>query len=256
MGTFSEFVKDKPLCEPRMPLIHTCDGFAFRGIVGTQKLSPSPCKVFYDDVLIYFFYGRPAYRTSADDVQTTMNAFMPVSIVLKNDVIHTPKRIAPFDTGAIDEGRYKNHFHPKMKKEDFLVIPSMDMPQRIVNYFFGSNFNYYLGKPLAIDIPPLELEVFSYYSLITETADAPFDDRCSTIEVQVEQPVELTRDNVLLIVLPGIFLDDPKVKDAIDKLWHVQVFGYSIHRGNPKEYIALIYDNVQKFLIDKGFMHT
>ncbi len=254
MGIFSEFIANKPLCEPRLPLLHTCDGFGFRDIIGTKKLSPAPCQVFGGETLIYFFYGRPAYRTSAGTIQTSISAFMPVSIVLKNDTINTPKRIAPFDTGAFHEGLFAQHLHPKMKKEDFFVTPSMDMPQRIVNYFFGSNINYYRGNPRHVDIPSLEFEVSCYRSLIGETANMPFDDRCSAIEVQSEESVELTRDNVLLIVLPAIFLDDSEVKDTICRLWNAQVEAYSIHRGDPKEYVGLIYNVVETFLNAKGFM--
>ncbi|MFC1874499.1 hypothetical protein ACFLYX_04275 [Chloroflexota bacterium] len=254
MKTFNEFITNKQLCEPRLPLLHTCDAFGFRSIIGTKTLLPAPCQVFDGEMLIYFFYGRPAYRTSAGNVQTLISAFMPISIVLKNETINTPKRISPFDTGAFHEGLFAQHLHPNMKIEDFFVTPSMDMPQRIVNFFFGSNINYFRGKPRHVDIPPLEFEVSCYYSLIGETANLPFDDRCSAIEIQSQESVELTQDNVLLVVLPTIFMDDPKVNETICKVWNAQVETYSIHRGDPKEYVGFIYNAVEQFLTEKGYM--
>lgn len=254
MSTFNEFINSKPQSEPKLPLCHTCDGFRFRGIIGDQKLIPSPCKVFGDETLIYCFYGKPSYRTSASANPTLINAFMPICFVLKNNAINNPKRIAPFDTGAFNQGLFAQHLHPKMKKEDFLLSPSMDTPQRIVNFFFGSNLKYFKGEPLNVDIPSIEFEALSYYSIIKETGNLPFDDRCSTIEIQSSEPVELTKDNVLLIILPGIFMEDERVKNFFNTLSNVKIRVYTIHRGDPREYMGLIYQSVEEFLHSNGFM--
>lgn len=45
----------------RLAWCHTTDAFRLRKIIAEGAFSPSHCDVFDED-LLYFFYGRPAFR--------------------------------------------------------------------------------------------------------------------------------------------------------------------------------------------------
>lgn len=255
MSQFSEFVKSAPPTKPQLPLVHTCDAFHFRDIIAKRELTPAPCSIFKKgESLVYFFYGRPSYRPSETDQATSNPAFMPVSIVLDPKAINDPKRIAPFDTGAFSERLFNEHMHPKMSLDDFLLEASMDMPARLVSKFFESNIGYFRGKPAIVDIPPSEFEAVSYNSLINSSGSAAYDDRASAIEIQTECPVTLTEKNVILVVLPGPFMDERKYRDLITVEWRADVCTYAMHRFNPKEYTSLFYQNIEAFYQKKRYL--
>lgn len=251
---FCRFIEASPPWDPLLPLTHTCDAFDFRGIMEEKKLLTHECPVFSGEALVYCFYGRPAYRPSRTKQATSIPAYMPVSIILTPDSVQTPKRIFPFDTGAFNSKLFENHMHPHMKINDFLLEPSQDLPGRCVKRFFGSNNKYFHGEPNPDDIPSLEFEALSYYSLISEKGISGYDDRRSTIEIQSDNSIILTRSNVLLVVLPTIFLDDDKVQQTIVGEWGADVRTYSIHHGNPNEYVRLIYHEVEQYLQMKDYI--
>ena len=254
MGRFNDFIKSVSPCDPSLPLLHTCDGYHFRNIVEAQELRTSPCKVFVGENLLYFFYGRPSYRTAKDLKASTLLAYFPVSIVLKSDSVPMPKRIAPFDTGAFENEKFSEHMHPGMRREDFLLEPTPDMPKRLVSRFYGSNTAYFSGKPQTIAIPPMEFEATSYYSLISSKNTSSSDDRNSAIEIQSETNLVLDSSKVILIVLPTSFMDDPGVNNRILSDWKCDFRIYETYRSNPNEYIMSIYDEVAKYLLSKSYL--
>lgn len=231
-----------------LPIMHTCDCYGFRGILEAGQLDPAPCKVFSGEPLVYLFYGRPAYRPSLLGEATSHGAFMPVSIVLREDTVPVPKRIYPFDSGAYAHGLFKDHIHPRMSMEDFQLSPGLDMPARLVTQFYGSNENYYLGQPHSQEIPPLEFEVALYYNLISGKAKTHYDDRRSAVEVQTDAPIPLNKETVLLVVLPTIFLDVPDIRRKLLADWSAQVRTYHIRHSNPNEHIGYVNEEVRTFL--------
>lgn len=253
MNRFNTFIKSTPPAEPQLPLTHVCDAFSFRKIVDEKKLKAIPCDVFDGECLTYLFYGRPAYRLSETNKATSLPAFLPVCIVLDSRAITNPKRIAPFDTGAFSKQLFAKHMHPKMTINDFLLDTSMDMPPRLVKKFFESNKNYFNTKPITTAVPTEEFEVGSYYSLIRDSSTAPYDDRGSAIEIQTSNSISLTKENVLLVVLPGVFMDSKEIMDTICQRWSANIKTYSIHRCNPQEYMSQIYEMVGQFLEDEEF---
>ena len=250
---FSNFVKPSTP-QPPLPYMHTCECFDLRGIVENNKLNPTPCEVFIGEPLIYLFYElAPSYRTSKDNVAISSNAFMPVCIVLKENILSSPKRIFPFDTGAFKNGIYLNQIQQRMTLDNFLIESSLDMPARLVTCFYGSNEKYFLGEPKNIKIPLLDLEVDCYYNLISEKSKTRSDDRRSTVEIQSNQPIQLNRNSVMLVVLPGIFLDIPEIRDRIVGEWTANVCTYHIRHANPNEYIGEIYREVANFLKSRNY---
>ena len=78
------------------------------------------------------------------------------------------ERILPFDSGAYYRGMFDRHMNGH-SCENFELDPSLDMPARLVNRFFGSNELYFSGTPQIVSMPPFELEAHSYHSLIHDT---------------------------------------------------------------------------------------
>jgi hypothetical protein len=253
-----QYVSTATECTPLLPLTHTCDGFAFRSIAAGCQISTAHCPVF-GEMLAYFFYGRPAYRPSSwrAESQSSANAFLPCSILLRADAVSTPRRVSAFDTGAWEQGIYAQFLHPKMTKDDFMLDPSLSMAARLVAKFYGSNENYYSGDPISLEIPPLEFEVQSYYKIISQNGTSQLDDRGSSVEVQSQASLSLSNASIIHVVLPRAFLDDPNILETVVTRWGVFSPGsYGIHRGDPREYMGKVYEEVEKFLRENRYFQT
>ncbi len=250
---FGDFIKDEEPSYPLLPLAHTCEAYSFRKISEQNELKVSVDSVFPNESLLYFFYGRPSYRVSTTEKPVSNCAFMPICILVNSEVIERPKRILPFDSGAFHNGLFKNFLHPKMRSSDFFIEPELNMAARLVNKFYGSNKNYFYSRQKSIKVPPFEFEVSSYYNLIQNLGQTDYDDRDCSIEVQLDNSVKLTSDSVLLVVLPGIFLDDTEFRSKIESL-SAEVKTYHIHHGQINQYLNSMYEKVASFLDEKSYI--
>jgi hypothetical protein len=173
---------------------------------------------------------------------------MPIAIALRPNLQQGIERIAPFDTGAFFRKMYSDHMHPKMQCKDFLMTPDLSTPGRVVSRFFGTNYNYYFGIPTKIAIPPLEFEAFSFQELIHNKSSTYYDDRRNSIELQSKEVLSLDTNDVLLVVLPGVFLSEQTVQAAVTNKCEAEIRTYTMHHGNPREYVSEIYKIVGDYL--------
>ncbi|TYA74393.1 hypothetical protein [Seonamhaeicola marinus] len=202
----------------RLPVFHSCDAFSFRSILKDREINTQLCNVYKGENLVYFFYGKPAYRVN-DEYNTRLKSFYPISLILKENALEDVKRIMPFDSGAFHFGLFKDYLHPKMTLSDFELNGSMDNTRKIVHYFFDTNKNYFLSNPKKdTKVDPLDFEVESYLELINSKQIQKVDDRKSIIEIQNNSSVSLTADNVLSIIIPDTLLVNPKVESFINEL--------------------------------------
>jgi hypothetical protein len=254
-GDLNVFVQKAGVTLPLLPLFHTFEGRNLRGIQKAGQLTPTHCPVF-DEPLLYLFYGRPAYRvTSAGEQATSDHAFAPVIIAIRPESAASIKRIAPFDTGAFHNNIYETYLHPKMTFDDFLLTPLPETAGKVVSLFFnGSNDDYFHGKSTTIIIDPLHFEAASYQELIKATVPTKHDDRAAAIELQCDQPVNISPNSILLIILPRAFLDDAEVRSTLYNDWRAQVESYSTWKLNTGAYQALIYHFVETFLRQKNLL--
>lgn len=253
---FNDYVKSVKPFKPRLPLLHTSDGYGFREIVDSSQLEAKPHKIAKKkrEALLFLFYGKPAYRTARLTQASTSLTVLPVCIVLDPDTALDLKRIIPFDSGAFDQDMFQAVMDDRLSLKDFFLKPSIDMPARVVRLFYGSNKSYFRGQPASVKIPASQFEAQCYYDLICSAGMTPYDDRCSTIEMQCAQSVKLTENNVLLIVLPQSFLDDVDCMNAIVSQWSAnKAVGYPVYRTDPNHYVMIIYEIVERFLKEKGY---
>jgi hypothetical protein len=221
-------------------------GLGFRCILTRLQLTPQPCHVFSED-LTYFFYGRAAYRVNSDEPPTELLVFPPICFVLKPDCISTIERIYPFDSGAFKY--YEDYMYKDQTLASFSLHTGLDVPQRVVTAFFGSNERYYYGKAVdSIAFDPLDYEVECYHALIKNPGKSIHDDRRSSIEIQTKVAVTLSKDTVLAVVLPISLYDSPQVKNTIIREWKAKALTYPSYHMKTEGYVALIYDRIEKYL--------
>ncbi len=215
MSALWQWLKKTPPHTKPLAWCHTTDAYGFRTILETGSLSPQLCSVFKED-LIYFFYGRPAYRLN-NDAGAVQSAKAPVVIMLDPDITRRGRRLYPFDTGAFEAKRYAKWMHEKMKLTDFQLKCEPDAPKRYVSAFFGDNDNYLLQRSRARrkSADPLAFEVETIQTMLADTDVSQSDGRRIAMELQVPTTIPLDATAVLAIILPEDQLSSPIVKQFL-----------------------------------------
>jgi hypothetical protein len=253
--SFKDHVRKFPPVKPLLPLVHTTDGFAFRQILGSGKLTPVKCPVF-NEALIYFFYGCPAYKPNVNTSPTSVPGYSPVCLVLAPSCLSNMKlkRIYPFDSGAFENRFYHQHLHGNMALSNFELDTSPDTPGQVVASFHDTNEAYYLGQsPTSKRYGPLEFEAQSYYDLLSSRATTDADERRAIVEIQTELPFIFSKGSLLAAVLPKNYLDDPVVANTL-QAWGAEVLTYPVHHARPQMFCQNIFTLLLEFLRGKNYL--
>ncbi|WP_281190032.1 hypothetical protein [Vibrio diabolicus] len=250
---FDQVLDQASVETPTLPLIHNCDGYVFRSILESQKIKAFQCDTFVNDSLIYFYYGRPAYRVSKDKNSTSLKSSYPVCIVMSPPANLNPKRMFPLDSGAFAANMFSDFFHQDIEIENLSLKPEIESAGKIVSYFFGSNSNYLKSEPKNIKVNPLDFEIQSYEELISANSKTNYDDRRATIELQYDQSIALSESNVRLIIMPNCFRDDPLVLKKIE-LWGCECETYYTFHWKADEYTSIIYDKLFSYFSKNGLL--
>jgi hypothetical protein len=184
-----------------------------------------------DDVLgaavSFFFYGRPAYRVHGDGAVKTAAA-CPFLFVFNSSVIDRANAIHPFDTGAFKRRLYSHVMMDEMELADFSLERDSSRVNRLIARTYGTPNAYFNGDtskiPPASEIAtPDQFLAQAYIDLITSAGRNEPDDRVSTLEVTLCDPLPL-KDVLLAVVIPDILWNDDHkthwledlARDAID----------------------------------------
>ncbi|MBV9993557.1 MAG: hypothetical protein JOZ72_19965 [Alphaproteobacteria bacterium] len=249
---FNSFVGQQPPATGELPLTHITDGLGFRGILQTGELRPEHCQVF-DEPLLYFFYGRPAYRVNSQRLSSAIDAYAPVCLILRPKSLVVPKRIFPFDSGAFNGDRFAEAMHRKMLLDDFALDVSPETPLRLISLFFGDCERYYRNIPLEkIEIPPLSFEASSYHVLITSRHENAFDERISAIELQSEGTLDLN-SVAEAVVVPDAFAT-PDILQRLAALGITALPYDYIPRLRPESYTGALYTIVRDYYRRRGYL--
>ena len=254
-NSFTTIISASEQTCPLLPVAHTCDGWRFRSILKGNRLDlpDTPCDV-YNENLSYFFYGRPGYRGHNQSLSTSINSMYLVSIILDTHTIPKPKRILPFDSGAFNNQLFADCMHPSMKLEDFELYGDILAAPKIVSCFFGTNQNYWKGKPKSeIAFKSLDFEAECYSTLIKSRSNSAYDDRKSCIEIQINQDIKFDSSNILAIVVPECFADEESVKIFIDE-HNTDLLTYECYHAKPNEDARSIIDKVHDYFLGKGLL--
>ena len=250
----TEYVRKAPEVTPHLPLVHTTDTWAFRAVIlGPGTLEPQPDLVL-DDIRLYLYYGRPAYRPNSGSPPTSVPGYAPVCFVLAPDCLPSIERIYPFDSGAFSGKFYAPHVHDRMTLDDFALDPQPGMAARVVGAFFGTNEAYFYGTAIRTKtFDPLELEAQCYYNLIVEQGTTSYDDRRGTIEITIKVPLTLSSSTVRAVVLPKTLLDSPEVQTTL-KAWGAEILSYTTSHAKPTEFISQIRAKTEEYLKQNGYI--
>jgi len=241
-----------------MPLIHTTSAFAFREILNNgYNLTPQPDSAFKGDKLLYFFYGKASY-VQRQDYFSKLSPFFPVAYVINPKTQFDIARVFPFDSGAFLHKIYENYIPEKLKIDSFSVDKGnadIHSASKIVKAFYKSNENYYRNNSRNdINIDSLNFEVESYFNMIKSLEAAPFDERSSTIEIQVKNEIHIP-SSTLAIILPNTFLHSKELMKSASKLSNVELIGYSTFRGNPAYFASLIIDRIGETMVKHKYLN-
>jgi hypothetical protein len=211
---FWTWLKDVEPFPKTLAWCHTTDAYALRDIISAGEFCPEPCAVFSED-LIYFFYGRPAYRKQSDS-SFHVSGRAPVIVVLEPSLVTLGKRMFPFDTGAFASNRYSTWMHASMRLVDFGLDCPSDAPQRHVTSFFGTNEKYLRQQAKIPEVAYKgEFEVECLVALLTDRNIKLADDRRTALELQTDQVVPFAHPTVRGLVVPDELLDAPFLKNFL-----------------------------------------
>jgi hypothetical protein len=254
LSDFSIFANAAAQAIPHLPLVHTIDWFDFRTIKSRGQMVPELCDVYAEN-LLYFFYGRPSFRKHMEADPVSLGSLHLVSLIFDAATLPPPQRILPFDSGAFKGGLYDGDLHPGMELPHFELDPTIDAVARAVGCFYGSNKEYFRSKVRAdLDYPCDQLEVESFVSIVASLRQSPADDRRSAIEVQIADIVDLTRANVLAVILPEQFLDHAPTHDYIRTTLGAEPIGYFCPHARPSEDARVIMNEAARFYSRRGWL--
>lgn len=229
-----------------LPLVHTTRCEVLPHIIANNELRcVNECDVFHEN-LIYFFYGRPAFKHETGDEPAAVIDPCPVCFVFKRQTIgNASKRVFACDTGAIHYGIFENLLY-RADRDAMELYSNIQSARQLVSWMFGGNSKYLIGD--AIDPAPPEAVAGSlvarYYELLTSPVALKKkpDDRRSAIEVQLESPVGVN-DRLDYVILPGEKLGEAGVREKIVNDWNAKPIPYDYIRHRPPgEYRTLFYE--------------
>lgn len=252
--SFQDFLDDRDddgdVPEP-LPLVHSTRSSVFKSIARGSRLSPRRCPVF-DELLLYFFYGRPAYRVRAPQVHQI--GYCPICFILKPNARVRIARVFPFDSGAVSSGRVADFIRADTCS-DYRLRKSLRAARLMVKVFYKDNDRYLLGDVRGrVEGGPIDGLVRQYLALLKNKSTDASDDRRSAIEIQTKDDIDL-RTDLLAIVLPASLLDEDYVRQAIFRKWGVLAITYPTFAAtSPTEYAPVIRDRVVEFFRKHGIL--
>ena len=213
------------------------------------------CPVF-SELLVYFFYGRPAYKVSVAEDQRVTDEYLPIALIFEGSAISNISRIFPFDTGAFPKEAYKPALHKDVDMTEFQVDPTLEAAQRIVAAFFGSNDNYVLGDPTSTPPPNFfdEPEAFAHRYIIDGAVKIGTDDRRYTVELQTKDEIALAGE-LKAVIVPHTMLTSKTLQNFLRANPKVEHPSYSHFRGATISSLhTVILERVREYLNDHGYL--
>lgn len=213
-------LKGYPQFEKGLFWCHTTKTGALMQILHEGKFRPNFCPHFKRE-LIFFFYGRPAYRVARADMTDELD--WPVVLVFNHRLMEFGNRLFPFDTGAFFHGRYEGWIDSRtMPIEEFELLCMEEGPRRHVTAFFGTNREYLRTKPLG-KLHGTGNEVFgahfgSIVGLLHSKTRDGVDDRRLAVELQLQLPVEIDAEYLSAVIYPDQIADSPWMKLFVERM--------------------------------------
>lgn len=242
----------------KLPWVHTTQAHRALDVIADQRIMTSPCDVFRGEELCYLFVGRPAYKYQVEEGETP-DYLLPAVFVCRFQDAPPIKRMFPFDSGAFMK-RFLPGYVTTFEANMFELEPERASIGTMIGTFFGSDKAYMKRQAKGSEelkeqhsIMPSEAPVKAIGRLYADKGSDRFDDRAAAIELQLESPIDLTKQNLLGVVLPEEYKREKNFIEDIHKLTQ-NVEYYGIHPMNVSMYWALISECVDKIYKKSGIM--
>lgn len=236
-----------------LPLFHTTESVNAREIFDASLLRVKECPHYAED-LLYFFYGKPSFRSGRDVQATTILEYYPFVLVVRPEAVEGVKRLMPFDSGGLILKFYKDHVHPNLAPQNFEIPPPIAHLREVVRFFFGSNLNYFMGSAKDVpDIRETQFELSALARMIRASGASSSDNRRISCEVQISGAVKLNGAGVLGVIAPTVFGDEPYFIDRCAE-WGVDQEFYDVHLGTPSETYGEVFAASKRMLARWGMI--
>lgn len=228
-----------------LPLTHITKALVAEDIITRDRVEPgAPDKL--GGSFAYFFYGRPAYRATCDDV-IKLEAACPYCFILDKELVRRAHDIFAFDTGAFNARLYKHVLIDEMSITDFSLERDVSRPNKLILAAFGDIVNYFDGNRSELVDPevgaePWEMEGRAYLYLLASPGRNEPDDRICSIEVVFADPVPVS-SHLKAIVVPHTHWGNKSKAPWLQVLSRagVEVVPYNFVPGrHPEHYQTLV----------------
>lgn len=216
MPTLKDFIDSRPKKNlSALPLVHITTWQWAEKILKSGLIEPRKCDDFsaitkIDEILGYWYYGRPAFRPKPVDANGSIHHY-PIAFILRYEpTVFDIIRVFPFDTGAYIRKYYESVASSMYDYEllEYIIGGAFEDASRHISAFFSDNSNYLRGRLAApISFDNILFPQVSTFLQLLQGDPKGSDDRRSSIEVQVKGPVTLDKSNVIGIVVPENFMD-------------------------------------------------
>ncbi len=216
-----------------LPLVHTTQAGFGRDAVDDGHLRASDCKALPGVPRLYFFFGKPAYRSKDDYEASDHLGHFPFVFVADPDTIEPPMHVFPFDTGAALNGRFDIAADRTVMFEDYELWPTFQSARQMVGWAFETVDDYLSGdlrSNLSADIPSHHMATKSFLKVAqlarsTHNDRETYDGRASAIEVCLGRNVSIA-NSVDLVIVPDALLDvglETENSDFLNRLEALEV---------------------------------
>jgi hypothetical protein len=255
MLTLREIVATQTAAADELPLVHTTRCEILELILKSHELRAGECEVFHEH-LLYFFYGRPAYRHRDHHQPGGGVELCPVCFVFRPHTIGAlAKRVFVCDSGGVHHQKFMPHLdQPDLP--DLELNAEIDSARKLVPLVFGSNTNYFRGQ--VVNPAPVQFAGGSvarrYHDLQLDRNPQVADDRRSAIEFQLDSPLPLEH-RVLYVVLPSEMMNREDVRLTLRKTWQCDpIFYETVNATAPNENVVTIRDILRERFRQGGLL--
>lgn len=242
-----ETLIDETATPALLPSMHSTTCHKVESVLEQDMLSATKCPVF-NEMLLYFFYGKPSYKVSRKYAEArTDNVILPCCFILDSKKI-SAKYVYPFDSGAYKSGIFDKIIPKGINIEDFQLNSAITEIPKYIQIFFQNNTNYLQGISTlsgeCIDNSVTE----SLATLLKSTGAFDFDDRSKSVEIISSDNLKLS-DALLAIVVPRPFLRNACFQQFKKNNPNIDVLTYYTHYPNfPSGYNEAVFQKVIDYL--------
>ena len=229
MLTLQQYVTIQRPASPELPAVRVDTAKAFRLTVSSNVIREKDaiCDVYHES-LLYFNYGRNAYRPPTDNRPNSLKNKAPICIIADLRKLPEPIRVAAVDTGGMPY--YSNLDNFRFSADDFMIPSTRDAPARAVTAFFGSNQNYLHAKARRLPEAEVAIEVLALHKLISSGVVSAADDRSSAIELQYRDGIPNEDGVIIGVVAPDHYASDGQFIDWC-RAYSIKPFFYTYIRN-------------------------